>query len=173
MDLNQLTVRVPEPTDSEAISRIDAEGLATGHASFRDKPHDWDSFSSSFLADHGLALVAVDNNVIAGWAGVSPTSTRHVYRGVGEVSIYVSADRKGRGIGRQLLEALIQTAEQTEYWTLVAQIFPENEVSMKLHAACGFQTLGTRKKLGQMSYGPHEGKWRDVIMLERRSKIVS
>ncbi len=172
MGLNQLTVRVPEPTDGRAISRIDAEGLATGHASFRDKPHDWDSFSASYLTGRGLALVAEDDNGIAAWVGVSPTSARHVYRGVGEVSIYVSADRKGRGIGHHLLAALIQTTEQKGYWTLVAQIFPENEASLKLHAACGFQTLGTRKKLGQMSYGPHEGKWRDVILLERRSKIV-
>ncbi|MCT4609739.1 MAG: GNAT family N-acetyltransferase [Pelagimonas sp.] len=173
MGLNQLTMRAPEPADGPAISRTDAEGLATGHASFRAKPHDWGSFSASFLTARGLALVAEDDNGIAGWAGVSPTSAKPVYRGVGEVSIYVSADRKGQGIGRQLLEALIQKAEQAGYWTLVAQIFPENEVSLKLHAACGFQTLGTRIKLGKMTYGPHDGKWRDVIMLERRSKIVS
>lgn len=172
MDLKQLTVRAAEPADASAISTIDTEGLATGNASFREKPHDWDSFSASFLTERGLALIAEDGSGILAWAGVSPTSARHVYRGVGEVSIYVSSDCKGQGVGRLLLEALIQKAEQAGFWTLIAQIFPENEASLKLHAAFGFQILGTRKKLGQMSYGPHKGKWRDVVMVERRSEAV-
>lgn len=148
---------------------IDADGLATGHATFRETPHTWDSFETSFLTGRGLALVAVDANTVVGWAGISPTSTRDVYRGVGEVSVYVAADRHSRGLGRQLLSAMIETAEANDYWTIVAQVFPENVASLALHQAQEFQRLGIRRKLGKMPYGPFAGRWRDVILLERRS----
>lgn len=164
-----ITFRPPKSQDASAISRIDAEGLATGHASFRDTPYDWGSFKSAYLTKRGLALVAVDSVEIAGWAGVSQTSARDVYRGVGEVSVYVAANRQGQCIGHSLLTALVTNAEELGYWTLVAQIFAENEASLALHEANGFERLGTRARLGKMTYGPLAGRWRDVIMLERRS----
>ena len=130
------------------------------------------SFSASFLTGRGLALIAEDRDEIAAWAGVSPTSARAVYQGVGEVSIYVSANRHGHGIGRRLLQDLVLASERAGYWTLAAQAFPENEASRSLHTALGFSVVGTRTKLGKMSYGPFAGRWRDVIMLERRSQSI-
>lgn len=117
-------------------------------------------------------MVAEDAAGVAAWAGVSPTSARPVYAGVGEVSIYVAAERHGTGIGRKLLAGLIAASEQAGYWTLVAQIFPENEASLALHAATDFLPVGTRRRLGRMTYGPLEGHWRDVVMLERRSPVT-
>lgn len=172
MAMTHIATRIPKPADAAAIIAIDAQGLATGHATFRDTPLEWGSFEASFLTGRGLALVAEDRNGIAAWAGVSPTSARSVYQGLGEVSIYVSADRQGSGVGRQLLEALVLTSEQAGYWTLVAQIFPENGASLSLHTALGFCAIGTRTKLGRMSYGPFADCWRDVIMLERRSQVI-
>jgi phosphinothricin acetyltransferase len=177
MDLSEITmgemiIREPTPDDEAAIAAIDAQGLASGHASFRDQTHDWQSFQKSFMMGRALALVAQDDKGIAAWAGVSVTSTRAVYQGVGEVSIYVADDRQGFGVGRRLLDAMIQHSEEAGYWTLIAQIFPENEASLKLHAALGFEVLGTRRKLGKMTYGPMAGQWRDVVMMERRSAIV-
>lgn len=172
MALTDITIRRPEPYDATAIAVIDAEGLTTGHATFRDTPHDWSSFSTSFMTGRGLALIAEDGGAVAAWAGVSPTSIRSVYKGVGEVSIYVSATRQGRGLGRRLLGDLVLGSENAGYWTLVAQIFPENEASLSLHAALGFKVVGTRRKLGKMIHGPLEGCWRDVVMLERRSEVV-
>ncbi|MEO1457987.1 MAG: N-acetyltransferase family protein [Pseudomonadota bacterium] len=172
MALTHITTRKAYPSDAAAITRIDGEGLATGHATFRAKPHDWNSFSASFLTGRGLALVAEDSGAVAAWAGVSPTSPRPVYNGVGEVSIYVSATRLGRGLGRRLLRDLVLASEGAGYWTLVAQIFPENKASLALHTAMGFEPVGTRKKLGRMEYGPLEGCWRDVAMLERRSRSI-
>ena len=102
--MNDFSTRTPILSDAPAIASIDAEGLATGHATFRSTPHDWESFSATFLSEHGLALVVEDNRSVVGWAGVSPTSARAVYRGVGEVSVYVSAKATGRGLGRYLLE---------------------------------------------------------------------
>ncbi|MEM7544449.1 MAG: N-acetyltransferase family protein [Pseudomonadota bacterium] len=172
MGLTDVTIREPKPSDAAAIALIDAEGLATGHATFRDTPHDWSSFSLGFLTGRGLALIADDGGAVMAWAGVSPTSTRPVYHGVGEVSIYVSASGQGRGLGNRLLTQLVLASESAGYWTLLAQIFPENEASLSLHAGLGFETIGIRTKLGKMSYGPLEGRWRDVVMLERRSRFV-
>jgi len=171
--MKDITTRPPAPSDAAAITRIDADGLATGHATFRETPYDWERFSAAFCTGRGVSLVAVRTGAVAAWAGVSPTSTRPVYRGVGEVSIYVAADQQGRGLGRRLLEDLIRQSERAGYWTLVAQIFPENEASLSLHTALGFTVIGTRQKLGKMTYGPFEGRWRDVALLERRSEDVS
>ncbi|WP_428527901.1 N-acetyltransferase family protein [Roseibium sp.] len=169
--MTEILTRFPVPGDATAISAIDAQGLASGHASFREQPHDWSSFQNSFMEGRGLALVAEDNHGVVAWAGVSPTSKRAVYRGVGEVSIYVSPRKQKCGVGRILLDALVIASEQAGFWTLVAQIFPENKSSLSLHAGCGFDVVGTRKRLGQMSYGPCAGDWRDVIMLERHSPL--
>ncbi|MDF1670832.1 MAG: GNAT family N-acetyltransferase [Roseovarius sp.] len=172
MALTDITIRRPDPSDALAIAVIDAEGMATGHATFRDTPHDWGSFKASFMTGRGLALIAEDGGAVAAWAGVSPTSIRTVYQGVGEVSIYVSATQQGRGLGRRLLENLVLASESAGYWTLVAQIFPENGASLSLHTALGFSIVGTRRKLGKMIHGPLEGRWRDVVMLERRSEVI-
>ncbi|MCR9255999.1 MAG: GNAT family N-acetyltransferase [Alphaproteobacteria bacterium] len=172
LEIGRVSLRAPRPEDADAIGAIDAQGLATGHATFRDTPHNWSSFQAGYLTGRGLALVAEDAAGVAAWAGVSPTSARPVYAGVGEVSIYVAAERHGTGIGRKLLAGLIAASEQAGYWTLVAQIFPENEASLALHAATDFLPVGTRRRLGRMTYGPLEGHWRDVVMLERRSPVT-
>ncbi|WGH78500.1 GNAT family N-acetyltransferase [Jannaschia ovalis] len=163
-----VTLRPPRPRDGMEIGAIHAEGLATGHASFRDLPHDWDSFQDAFA----LALVAERGGAVLGWAGISPTSDRAVYAGVGEVSTYVAAAAGGQGIGRHLLERLVTQSEAAGWWTLVAQIFPENTASLRLHERCGFARLGLRKRLGRMSHGPMARQWRDVVMLERRSRVA-
>ncbi|MEO1285213.1 MAG: N-acetyltransferase family protein [Pseudomonadota bacterium] len=143
--------------------------MANGHSTFRETPHDWESFSTAFCTRRGLSLVAERAGAISGWAGVSPTSIRPVYSGVGEVSIYVARDQHGSRLGRCLLKELILESEHHGYWTLVAQIFPENKASLALHAAVGFSIVGSRQRLGKMSYGPFDGLWRDVVMSERRS----
>lgn len=170
--MTDVTFRSPKPADATAITAIDKQGLDTGHATFRDIPHDWDRFRTSFLEGRGFALVAEDSQGIAAWAGVGPTSARKVYEGVGETSIYVSRDRHNLGIGKRLLEELISASEYAGYWTLIAQIFPENKASLGLHASVGFECVGTRQRLGKMEYGPFAGRWRDVVLLERRSRKV-
>ena len=167
-----LLLREPTAEDAPAIRAIDTEGLASGHATFRAESHDWRSFSAAFRAGTGLALVAEGPDGVIGWAGVSPISARHVYAGVGEVSVYIAGRVRGRGVGQALLADLVEASEAAGYWTLVAQIFPENIASLSLHRACGFHVVGTRERLGLMSYGPRMGQWRDVVMLERRSDRI-
>ena len=168
--MSKIEIHAPGPNDAAAITAIDTAGLALGHASFRDQPHDWARFSAAYLTGRGLARIAVDDTGVVGWAGVSPTSAREVYQGVGEVSIYIAPANHGKGVGRHLLHALISASEDAGFWTLVSQIFPENYGSLSLHRNAGFKVLGTREKLGKMPYGPRAGQWRDVVMLERRSQ---
>ena len=111
--------------------------------------------------------VAERDGAIVGWAALSPASARHCYRGVGEVSVYVAGEARGDGLGRTLLDELVERSEGAGYWTLTAGVFPENEASLRLHKACGFREVGVRERIGEAG-----GVWRDVVLLERRSRLV-
>ena len=102
-----------------------------------------------------------------GWAALSRVSTRPCYAGVAEVSVYVAPDATGRGIGRALLETSLARAEEAGIWTIQAGIFPENTASLALHEKCGFRAVGVRERIGQM-----HNVWRDVVLMERRSRRV-
>ena len=112
-------------------------------------------------------LVAVENERVVGWAALSPVSNRCVYAGVAEVSVYVASEARGKGVGQILLDKLVEESEKEGFWTLQAGIFPENESSIALHQKNGFRILGLQEKFGKMGE-----KWRDVVLLERRSKVV-
>ena len=150
------------------VQAIYQAGIDTGHATFESSPpKSWGSWQQHHINE--LSLVALDGNTVIGWACLTPSSGRCVYAGVAEVSVYVAPHAKGRGVGRQLLAALIERSEAKNIWTLQAGIFPENVPSVALHVALGFERVGLRRRLGKMSYGPLAGQWRDVLSLERRS----
>lgn len=153
------------PSDWDAVSRIYAEGIATGHATFETAVPAWDSWDRDHLAAPRLVAGAAGETL--GWAALSPVSGRCVYGGVAEVSVYVAAAARGRGVGRSLLEALVAGSEAAGLWTLQAGIFPENEASLAIHRLCGFREVGRRERIGRMG-----GRWRDVVLLERRSRIA-
>jgi L-amino acid N-acyltransferase YncA len=158
-------------TDWPAVVRIYQGGIDTGNATFATHPpRSWEEWCAHKI--NACSLIARVDDRIVGWAALSPVSTRAVYAGVAEVSIYVRADARGQGIGTLLLKALIDRAESMGIWTLQAGIFPENQASLRLHLQQGFRRVGIREKLGKMDYGPHRGQWRDVVLLERRSKRV-
>lgn len=144
------------------VRSIYAQGIATGHATFETEAPEWERWD----ATHNPAsrLVATVDDRIVGWAALAPVSPRHVYRGVGEVSVYIAASERGKGLGRRLLERLTIASEEQQIWTLQAGIFPENVASLSLHLRCGFRRVGVREKIGQM-----RGSWRNVVLLERRS----
>jgi phosphinothricin acetyltransferase len=150
------------PDDWPAVRAIYAEGIATGDATFETEVPSWEAWDAAHLRKH--RLVARRGDEIVGWAAAVPVSGRCVYAGVAEHSVYVAASARGRGVGRRLLEALIASTEQAGIWTLQTGVFPENAVSIRLHQACGFRIVGTRERIGH-----HQGRWRDVILLERRS----
>jgi L-amino acid N-acyltransferase YncA len=151
--------------DWPAIRDVYSEGIATGNATFEIETPDWAKWDHGHLPD--CRLIARDGQRVIGWAALSPVSGRRVYSGVAEVSVYVGTVARGRGVGKRLLQSLIEQSERCGIWTLQAGIFPENIASIALHKSCGFREVGVRHKLGQ-----RDGIWRDVLLLERRSSIV-
>jgi phosphinothricin acetyltransferase len=152
------------PGDWPAVRAIYEEGIRGGDATFETETPSWEEWDA---AHPRVRLVAEREDAVVGGAAVSPASSRHCYRGVGEVSVYVAEAARGAGVGRELLERLVELSEQAGYWTLTAGIFPENEASLRLHRACGFREVGVRERLGEL-----RGVWRDVVLLERRSTLV-
>ncbi len=153
------------------VKEIYQEGINTGNATFEEfPPESWQEWSEKHLSS--CSLVCLDDSKVVGWAAVSPISSRCIYQGVGEVSVYVSQKIKRQGIGFALLNKLIRQSEEQGFWTLQTGIYPENQASLNLHQKLGFEIVGTRRKIGKMNYGPYKGQWRDVVLLERRSLVV-
>lgn len=151
-----------------AVRDIYAAGIATGHATFESQPPTWEQFDAAKLPAHRHVAVDVDGTVL-GWVAATAVSDRCTYAGVVEHSVYVHPDARGRGVGRTLLEALIASTEAAGIWTIQSGVFAENAASLALHRAAGFRVVGTRERLGRMTFGPLAGRWRDVVLLERRS----
>lgn len=141
------------------------EGVASGDATFETEAPEWERWDASHL--RACRLVALADGRVTGWAALSHVSARKVYAGVAEVSVYVGAAFRGRGVGRALLSALVQASESEGIWTLQAGIFPENVASVELHKSCGFREVGRRERVGKL-----KGRWRDTVLLERRSRTV-
>jgi L-amino acid N-acyltransferase YncA len=152
-----------EEKDWPAVRSIFREGIATGQATFETEAPSWEAWDGA----HSGGLVAEENGEVVGWAARSPSSPRAVYAGVAEESIYVSRQARGRGVGRALLEALVNDSEHAGIWTLEAGVFPENRASVSLHLGCGFRIVGVRERIGRLN-----GEWRDVLLLERRSEVI-
>jgi L-amino acid N-acyltransferase YncA len=160
-----ISIRPLTAGDWDAVLAIYLEGIATGNATFQQTAPDWFEWNRSHLA--ACRIVARSGYEIVGWAALSSVSSRCVYAGVAEVSVYVAQSARGSGIGTQLLASLIAASEAEGIWTLQAGIFPENTASIRLHTKAGFRVVGTRERLGCMNR-----RWRDVILLERRSSVV-
>jgi phosphinothricin acetyltransferase len=148
------------------VRAIYLEGVATGQATFETQAPEWERWDSSHLPFARLVALA-DGGRVAGWAALGPVSSRKVYEGVAEVSVYVGEGFRGRGLGRALLEALVRESEAAGVWTLQASVFPENAASVALHLVCGFREVGRRERVARL-----RGVWRDTILLERRSRVV-
>jgi L-amino acid N-acyltransferase YncA len=156
-------------TDADAVLRIYQAGLDGGQASFESQAPSWAAFDASKLSDHRHVAVD-DDGVVLGWVAVSAVSTRPVYAGVVEHSVYVDPAAQGGGIGRALLDALIASTEAAGIWTIQSAVFPENTASLAVHQRAGFRIVGVRERIGRHSV--QGGRWRDVVFIERRSPIV-
>ena len=162
---DDVTVRALEPADWPAVRRIYAEGIATGDATFETEVPERRTLDAKWLPNH--RWVAEIEGRVAGWTAIGPTSTRDCYAGVGETSVYVSADARGRGVGKTLLHQQVTAADAAGLWTLQTSIFPENRASLELHHSAGYRTLGVRERIAQQ-----HGIWRDTVLLERRSAVA-
>jgi phosphinothricin acetyltransferase len=150
-------------SDWEQVRAIYLEGIRSGHSTFETDAPSWEKWDEGHL--QFARLVMRDGETVLGWAALSPVSKRHVYRGVAEVTVYVSEAVHGQGIGRALLEALIDESERNGIWTLQASIFPENTASVQLHLRCGFREVGCRERIAMLN-----NIWRDTLLFERRSR---
>ena len=159
-----------KPDDWAVVRSIYLEGISTGHSTFEADAPDWEKWDCAHLSQHRLVVRASD--AVLGWAALSPVSGRCIYSGVAELSLYMAAKYRGQGIGSMLLAALIDSTEKAGIWTLQGGIFPENTASLYLVKKHGFREIGRRERIGFMTHGDLAGKWRDVILVERRSKVV-
>lgn len=160
-----ITLEAMTHGDWPQVRTVFLEGVASGNATFETTAPSWEAWDASHRAD--CRLVAREDGLVVGWAALSPVSDRCVYGGVAEVTVYVGTAHRAQGVGRALLTALIECSERHGLWTLQAGLFPENEASVALHRRCGFRKVGRRERLGQLA-----GRWRDVLLLERRSDRV-
>jgi L-amino acid N-acyltransferase YncA len=160
-----MEIKPIQEQDYPDIARIYLSGIATGNATFQTDAPSWKDWDSSHL--QSCRIAAFEGNQMLGWAALTPVSSRCVYAGVAEVSVYVDESQRGKGVGKNLLNQLIKDSETAGLWTLQAGIFPENISSIKLHEQCGFRVIGYRERIGSM-----KGVWRDNMILERRSNVI-
>jgi L-amino acid N-acyltransferase YncA len=155
-------IRDLRPADWPEVARIFAEGIVAG-ATFATEPPAWEAWDKT----HGVRLVAELDDRVVGWAALARVSSRRVYRGVAQSSVYVAEAFRGQGIGRAVMTAVIARAERSGIWTIEAVMFPENEASVSLHRSLGFRVVGVRERIGQRN-----GIWRDTVLMERRSEVI-
>ena len=163
-----MNYKIQELTEThwEDVARIYFEGINTGKATFQTEIPNWEEWDNGHIKT--CRLIACSGEKILGWGALSPTSSRRVYVGIAEVSIYIGEGYRGQGIGKAILSDLVKLSEENEFWTLQSGITKENTESIGLHKSCGFREIGIREKVGKMS----NGVWHDVVLMERRSNIV-
>ncbi|MBO0342387.1 GNAT family N-acetyltransferase [Flagellimonas profundi] len=157
-----MVIRNMKTSDWEEVSRIYLEGIATGFATFETQSPTYEHWDNAH--SRKCRLIAETDGEIMGWAALSPVSSRCVYGGVGEVSIYISDKSRGKGVGKLLMQHLIDESERAGFWTLQSGIFPENTASIKLHEKMGFRYIGKRERVGKI-----HGVWKDNLLFEKRS----
>lgn len=158
-------IREMKASDWDEVAQIYADGIATGYATFEQTIPTYESWDKAHLTE--CRLVAEEEGSILGWAALSPVSSRCVYGGVGEVSVYVGDQCRGKGVGKSLMEQLILESEKAGFWTIQSGIFPENQASIKLHEKVGFRFIGKRERVGKI-----HGQWKDNLLFEKRSITI-
>ena len=166
LSARQVTFRPLVPEDWPAVAEIYRQGIESGDATFETVVPDWESWNAARSPD--CRIVAEVGGQVVGFAGLNPVSKRPVYAGVREAMIYIAASARGQGVGGRLLDKLVQETEAQGIWTLLAGIFPENKASIRIFAKAGFSILGTHERVGRF----HDGRWRDVVFMERRSAVT-
>ena len=161
-----MNVREMKASDWGEVSKIYADGVSTGFATFEQNIPNFEDWDAAHLQQ--CRLIAEEDGTILGWAALSPVSSRCVYGGVGEVSVYIAPNSRGKGIGKMLLEQLILESEKAGLWTIQSGIFPENQASIKLHKKVGFRFIGKRERIGKTK----DGVWKDNLLFEKRSNTV-
>ena len=162
----RMEVRDLRPRDWPEVAQIYEQGIETGNATLETEVPSWKKWDAAHLAKH--RFVAEQDGRVVGWIALSPVSRRPCYAGVAEVSVYVAEAARGNGVGTELVAAVVESAEQDGLWTLQTSVFPENKPSLALLRRFGFRTVGTRERIGRL-----HGVWRETVLVERRSEVVT
>ncbi len=157
-----------QSVDYPSVSRIFTQGIETGNATYDTSAAVWEDWDAKHLMHSRWVVKSANEGSVLGWAALSPVSSRVVFSGVAELSIYVDTDYLGKGLGNVLMEAVVASSEENEIWMLQSGIFPENQASIGMHEKFGFRLVGRRERIGKMA----NDVWRDIVLLERRSLIV-
>ena len=157
-----------QSVDYPSVSRIFTQGIETGNATYDTSAAVWEDWDAKHLMHSRWVVKSANEGSVLGWAALSPVSSRVVFSGVAELSIYVDTDYLGKGMGNVLMEAVVASSEENGIWMLQSGIFPENQASIGMHEKFGFRLVGRRERIGKMA----NGIWRDIVLLERRSLIV-
>lgn len=157
-----------QSVDYPSVSRIFTQGIETGNATYDTSAAVWEDWDAKHLIHSRWVVKSANEGSVLGWAALSPVSSRVVFSGVAELSIYVDTDYLGKGMGNALMEAVVASSEENGIWMLQSGIFPENQASIGMHEKFGFRLVGRRERIGKMA----NGIWRDIVLLERRSLIV-
>ncbi|MGY1435429.1 GNAT family N-acetyltransferase [Streptomyces reniochalinae] len=153
--------------DAGRVLELYRVGIEEGQATFETEPQSWEAFDTGKLPLHRYVAVEEASGKVVGWVAAGPTSSRAVYAGVAEHSVYVASEARGRGVARALVEALVASTEAAGIWMVQSSVFPENTASLALHERAGFRQVGRRERITQ-----HHGVWRDTVLIERRSPLV-
>lgn len=157
-----------ESGDYPSVARIFTQGIESGNATYDTAAAEWEDWDAKHLKHSRWVVKSEGDGLVLGWVALSPVSSRNVFLGVAELSIYVHREFLGQGLGNVLMEAVIASSEENGIWMLQSGIFPENQTSISLHEKFGFRWVGRREKIGKMA----NGVWRDIVLLERRSLVV-
>ncbi len=160
------SIRKMKSEDATSVLHIFQQGIDGGNATFDQCIPTWEDWDNEHIRDCRFSLIDENDNVV-GWCALLKVSSRKCFEGVAELSIYVDNDNHGKGLGTMLLEKIIFDSEEHGFWTLQSGIFPENKGSIALHQKLGFRIIGNRERIGQSN-----GKWRDIVLMERRSRVV-
>ncbi|PRX57326.1 GNAT family N-acetyltransferase [Flagellimonas meridianipacifica] len=160
-----MKIRSMHASDWDQVARIYSEGIETGFATFEQQVPSYESWDNAHV--DSCRLVAEDGGLILGWAALSPVSSRCVYGGVGEVSVYIGENSRGKGVGKALLKQLVTESEEAGFWTIQSGIFPENQPSIALHEKVGFRFIGKRERVAKI-----HGIWKDNFLFEKRSDKI-
>lgn len=163
--MSALLIEPMTDSHADAVLAIYRSGIEEGNATFETHVPPWVAFSAARLPGH--RFVATNRGVVLGWVAVAAVSARRAYAGVVEHSLYVDPRARGRGVGRKLLEVLVSSTESAGIWTIQSGVFPENIASLRLHTSAGFREIGVRERIAR-----HHGRWRDVVLIERRSLAI-
>lgn len=159
-------IRAMRETDGRRVLEIFQQGIEGQNATFDTNVPTWEAWDINHIRTSRFVIEDESQNVI-GWCSLKPVSNRSCYSGVAEVSIYLDNAYQGKGLGSVLLQKLVLDSEEHGFWMLQSGIFPENEVSVRLHQKYGFRIVGRRERIAKM-----QGRWRDVLLMERRSPVI-